>query len=865
MATLILSAAGNAILPGAGGVIGGMIGGVLDNLFLFPPPDQKGPRLNDLQFQSNSEGTPTNFVLGNENRVAGWVMWKSPTREEEIEQGKGGPTSTTYAYSCDLAIGICENETYRIPRIWANGNLVYDADADITIVSTQISAAVVTIREWTFNGFSNQWELKTYMELSSPNGGPDLSRFRSGLDIVVTGMASGNNNGTFRCVLSTMDATTGISKVRVRNQNVVTASSGPSITLFQDVPEWSRSMMSATPTFYYGTEAQLPDSTIQAFEGVTNVPAHRGVTYVVLHSLQLAEFGNSVPQFSFDVEESNGSRTRASAISAILARSGRPSTDWDVTGVTGNIRGYVIKGQQQVSQQLRPLLLGYDIITQERRGKVYFMDRASATRTALDVTKVSAKQFGAEVKRRIQISEVNPTELVTEINVRYIDTTNDYGDGSQSYRRFRDELWSKNIRSVDLPLTMTPSEAQDVARRMLWTSWANRFRATLSLTPSQLNVCENDVITLAAVDGRDWELLVTKVDRGALDYLLEIEAVTEELQTLTFTGSPAENASFSVTTVYTVPEMVFVSADFGPLTADDELTPGVYWGAAFYDSRKPYLGASLYHSDDDVTFTLVEGIPNEATLGYATTVLGSSGISSSYWDYTATVTVRLYNGSLESKTLLQVLNGSNRAVIGQEVVGFQTATLQSDGTYILSVFIRGLVNTQDQMAGHVTGEQFMLLTGSGIRFRGMSYADIDSIRYFKVVALGGIVSQFTSRALQLSCNTVSHFSPCSARGWKDTTNSIWRIQWTRRTRAVFKLFSPTIAPLLDDSEQYDVEVYTNSGFGTLASTTRVVGTAALDYPTGSPSGNNSTLHIKVYQVHSVTGRSKALTASLPIG
>ncbi|UOF82734.1 putative phage tail protein [Caudoviricetes sp.] len=864
MATMLLSAAGNAMLPGIGGVIGGMIGGIIDNLLLFPPPDQKGPRLNDLQFQSSSEGTPTNFVLGNENRVAGWIIWKGATQETEHEQGKGGPQTTTYTYSCSIAIAVCENATHRVPRIWANGNLIYDVDADITIVSTQISATVVTVNEWTWNGVSNQWELKNYLELTSPNGGPDLSRFRSGLDVVVSGMSNVNNNGTFRCVLSTKDQATGISKARLRNQNAVTASSGPTVTLFQDVPEWSSSMMGAAPTFYYGSESQLADPTIQAAEGAPNVPAFRGVTYVVIQNLQLAEFGNAVPQFTFDVEESNGVRTLSSALSLILARSGRPSTDWDVSAVTGNLRGYVIRGPQTVTQQLSPLLLAFDVVTQERRGKLYFFNRSSIARSAISGSKVTARALGAEAKRRIQVGEIDPTELITEINVRYIDTTNDYGDGNQGYRRFKAQAWSSNTKSVDLPITLSPSEAQDIARRILWTVWANRFRGVLTLAPSQISVCENDVITIAAVDGRDWELLVTKVDRGALDYLLELESLTEELQTLTFTGSPAEDASFNANTVYTVPEMVLAVADFGPLSSNEETVPGVYWGAAFYDPTKPFLGASLYQSEDGTTFSLVEDVPSEAVIGYATTALSGTNVNPAYWDYKTTITISLYNGSLESKSDIQVLNGANRAMIGQEIVGFKTASLQSDGTYILSGFLRGLVATESAMTTHVAGEQFMLLSSSALRFRGMSYAEVDQVRYFKVVALGGIVSQFTSRQIQMGCNTVSHFPPCSAKGWKDTTNSVWKIRWTRRTRAIFKLFSPTIAPLLDDVEQYDVEVYTSSAFTTLASTTRVVGAAALDYPTGSPSGNFASLYLKIYQVHTVTGRSKALVATLPI-
>ncbi|ODM44505.1 glycoside hydrolase TIM-barrel-like domain-containing protein [Cereibacter johrii] len=52
---------------------------------------------------------------------------------------------------------------------------------------------------------------------------------------------------------------------------------------------------------YRGTEAQLPDPKIEAVEGAGMAPAYRGIAYVVIEDLDLARFGNRVPQFSFEV------------------------------------------------------------------------------------------------------------------------------------------------------------------------------------------------------------------------------------------------------------------------------------------------------------------------------------------------------------------------------------------------------------------------------------------------------------------------------------------------------------------------------------------------------------------------------------
>lgn len=52
---------------------------------------------------------------------------------------------------------------------------------------------------------------------------------------------------------------------------------------------------------YRGTQAQMPDPTIAAIEGAADTPAFRGTAYVVIENLELARFGNRIPQFNFEV------------------------------------------------------------------------------------------------------------------------------------------------------------------------------------------------------------------------------------------------------------------------------------------------------------------------------------------------------------------------------------------------------------------------------------------------------------------------------------------------------------------------------------------------------------------------------------
>jgi hypothetical protein len=52
---------------------------------------------------------------------------------------------------------------------------------------------------------------------------------------------------------------------------------------------------------YLGDENQMPDPTMESVLGVGNVPAHRGLAYVVFNNLDLSQWGNYLPSFTFEV------------------------------------------------------------------------------------------------------------------------------------------------------------------------------------------------------------------------------------------------------------------------------------------------------------------------------------------------------------------------------------------------------------------------------------------------------------------------------------------------------------------------------------------------------------------------------------
>ncbi|MFD1694836.1 baseplate multidomain protein megatron [Roseibium aestuarii] len=142
MATLLLTAAGQALGAGLGGLFGlGGIGGVigkaagalvgagLDGQLFGSSGTVEGSRLEDLSVQASTEGASLPRLYGR-MRLAGQVIWATSFEEEVSEErqgGKGGGSRVTvrsYAYYGNFAVALCEGPITRIGRVWADGKLL---------------------------------------------------------------------------------------------------------------------------------------------------------------------------------------------------------------------------------------------------------------------------------------------------------------------------------------------------------------------------------------------------------------------------------------------------------------------------------------------------------------------------------------------------------------------------------------------------------------------------------------------------------------------------------------------------------------------------------------------------------------------
>jgi hypothetical protein len=111
----------------------------LASKLLFPSKSTSSTNDMSQYISSSVWGTPIPLLYGT-GRLAGNIIWMGPVKEvqssETVSGGKGGSASTTVTgnssnggvtYSCSFAVAFCEGPISQVIRIWANGQIIYDA------------------------------------------------------------------------------------------------------------------------------------------------------------------------------------------------------------------------------------------------------------------------------------------------------------------------------------------------------------------------------------------------------------------------------------------------------------------------------------------------------------------------------------------------------------------------------------------------------------------------------------------------------------------------------------------------------------------------------------------------------------------
>ncbi|AKM09882.1 phage tail protein [Croceicoccus naphthovorans] len=400
------------------------------------------------------------------------------------------------------------------------------------------------------------------------------------------------------------------------------------------------------------------------------------------------------------------------------------------------------------------------------------------------------------------------TDLPRRIFLNFADVDADQQTNTAVSQRRGSAVDGVRDLSIDMTkLALNPDEARQFADRYLRRKWFGITQASNSLPRRDMGIEPGDVWTPvfgnSALTMRSTRVVIPA--SGALE--MEWEADAPELAVLS--GAAGAGADgIPPAEIYTLAETEGAVMDL-PLLVDahDQTTPFAYIAAGPLGDEGAWPGADFAQSDtgDEDTFELEwDGIDSlyEAYIG----TVGAALPDAKPWnvDNASTIEVVLNSGELVSATLDDLIDDGtlNLALIGEEIVQFQTATLTDDLTYTLSGFLRGVRGTERAMPGHVAGERFVLLDAAKKHTMGASeIGDTDS--YIAHTVGRGIN---TEDAFDVAFTGAAHRPYAAVHGSTAQSGADWLFDAVRRTRIGATTLNGQDVPLGEASEAWELDI-----------------------------------------------------------
>lgn len=531
------------------------------------------------------------------------------------------------------------------------------------------------------------------------------------------------------------------------------------------------------------------------------------------------------------------------------------AADVDVSSLTTGVRGYRVSGGS-IRSALEPLQVAYPFDVIQSGYRLKCVPRGQASVATIPWQDLGASD-GDKPGELLQESREMDSQLPARTSIKYMDAAREYAIAEQH----SDRLNTPAVNRVDheLPLVLIADEAAGIAEVLNFLPWLERSEYAFSLPPSYLALEPGDVTTVTATMAT-LELRLTDVSYSPSGRL-ECTAKPSRAALYTSSATGAEGVPPAGTIPLPGPAL-FLPLDIPTI---DETVQNASGFVGLMTGPLPSWDSGLLvrSADGGQTWQDVQAFVGRPSVGTAQGVLPAS--SCTIIDQRSIV-VDLLSGELESVTRDQMLAGHNYAAYGAdgrwEIVRFQNAVLQGDGSYLVSGFVRGDHGTEWASGLHVAGDYFILLDDPDNAFIGMAVGSISVPATYRGITSGESLDSasdvaFTYQGVNLEC-----LSPVHARGVRDGAGN-FSGSFTRRSRLSSSWWTTGVpAPLGETGEAYEIDVMS----GSTVKRTLTAASPAFSYSAADQSADfgsaQAAITFRIFQLSGVVGRGYSLEVTL---
>lgn len=582
-----------------------------------------------------------------------------------------------------------------------------------------------------------------------------------------------------------------------------------------------------TMRIHRGHGDQAADPLMVQAEGTGRCPAYRGIAYVVFEDLELAEYGNRIPSLTFEILADSSDISIGE-----IAREIMP--DAAVIGLDQTFAGFSID-QGSAGDTLAVIADAMPICCAVMGAalKIHSAEPVSG-QYPLTLPEPAASNTGsqsADVKASGWSRKRAPLPRAQQCGVRYYDVARDYQPGLQ---RGIGRSEQGDLQIIELPAALPAATAQTLAssasRRAARPSDMISYRVT-EVDPA---VGPGAIVTIPVATGF-WRIAQWEWQQDGV-LLSLIACPTLGASSTSSAASAADPGRFNAAADLLRTPTVFEAFALPWDGTGSSTSPAVFVAAS--GGSAGWTGAALLADLGGNGAALTQlGATGRARTRMGRTQTALPLASPLLIDRRSTLDVALagLDQRLTDANLAQLLQGANRARIGNEIVQFGTAIPLGGGVWRLSGMLRGRGGTEWAIGTHTSNEPFVLLEDTLVPLDPAQIGDTATTR---IVAIGLGDSAALSIPIADPGATQRPLSPIYGTARRLVDGSI-SLGWIRRSRGAWLWPDTVDAPLNEEAERWDICVGDPASpvlrWQTTSAALTVSGTQINALPAGSPS------------------------------
>jgi hypothetical protein len=573
--------------------------------------------------------------------------------------------------------------------------------------------------------------------------------------------------------------------------------------------KWAKFLNEDNVRIYLGSSSQPKDPTIEAAMGSASTPAYRNRAFIVFEDFPITPFGNSIPNFEFEVQTTSGTVYLSAMLDDLADRCKILPDQRDFSALNAiPVDGCTINFRTETRNVFEAAQRAYLFDLVEYDSKIRAIMCADQPDIAFDPDILGA-DIGRPKETQYELTRQQETEIPKQINVTYKSAALDYQSFTQNAVRVNGSL--EEPETLSLPFVMTEIAAKKVALVHVHLRDLRRNTYMLHYPLCGLKYAPGDVITLNLENIGPTRL---KILENYIDFFGTMQSLcTEEDQRVYTQVADGTTIDYPNQGVDDGGIPYFRIADTGPVLDAFSDHPTILYGGS--GGGMPWSGASIKVGGgifgDKIRdaagnwVTTTADLAVKAAIGQVVAPLPAPDPSNVLQDID--IYVDLFTGTLASATDDELLEGSNLAVWGKELIQWKTATNVSGTLWRLSGILRCRRATEWAM-DHAVNEQFMVLDHTSIRSFSAHQTEWNVTRQHVMYEDNYDYSHDTPESINhlMEANSAKALAPVHITVSRDGSQNI-NMAWIRRDRHGFEWEDGVDVPMSEVSLGFEVEIW----------------------------------------------------------